>query len=150
MFVDMTVDAGEHLSTIQEAFGKDTIVRTNEQGEFTVAESRDGSGKVFNLTTWENGGRETLEAALLREGYTREEVDAALTIMDGKQKLVEAIANEVDGNGKPAFPEQGRINEATITTDIKDGHAVLSALVSNGDYPAVSYTHLTLPTICSV
>lgn len=135
MYVDMTVDAGEHLSTIQEAFGKDTIVRTNEQGEFTVAESRDGSGKVFNLTTWENGGRETLEAALLREGYTREEVDAALTIMDGKQKLVEAIANELDGNGKPAFPEQGRINAATLTTDIKDGHAVLSALVSNGDYP---------------
>lgn len=135
MYVDMTVDAGEHLSAIRDAFGKDTIVLTNEQGEFTVAESRDGSGKVFNLTTWENGGRETLEAALLREGYTREEVDAALTIMDEKQKLVEAIANEVDGNGKPAFPEQGRINEATLTTDIKDGHAVLSALVSNGDYP---------------
>ena len=135
MYVDMTVDAGEHLSTIQEAFGKDTIVRTNEQGEFTVAESKDGSGKVFNLTTWENGGRETLEATLLREGYTRDEVDAALTIMDGKQKLVEAIANELDGNGKPAFPEQGRINAATLTTDIKDGHAVLSALVSNGDYP---------------
>lgn len=135
MYVDMTIDAGEHLSTIQNALGTGTTVKANENGEFTMAKSKDGSKKVFNLKTWNNGGRETLEAALLREGYTREEVDAALTIMDGKQKLVEAIANEVDGNGKPAFPEQGRINEATLTTDIKDGHAVLSAIVSNGDYP---------------
>ena len=135
MYVDMTIDAGEHLSTIQNALGTGTTVKANENGEFTMAKSKDGSKKVFNLQTWNNGGRETLEATLLREGYTREEVDAALTIMDGKQKLVEAIANEVDGNGKPAFPEQGRINEATLTTDIKDGHAVLSALVSNGDYP---------------
>lgn len=135
MYVDMTIDAGEHLSTIQNALGTETTVKANENGEFTMAQSKDGSKKVFNLQTWNNGGRETLEATLLREGYTREEVDAALTIMDGKQKLVEAIANEVDGNGKPAFPEQGRINDATLTTDIKDGHAVLSALVSNGDYP---------------
>ena len=135
MYVDMTIDAGEHLSTIQTAFGKGTIVKANDQGEFTAAQSADGSEKIFNLVTWKNGGRETLEATLLREGYTREEVDAALTIMDGKQALVESIANEVDGDGRMAFPEQGRINEATLTTDIKDGHAVLSALVSNGDYP---------------
>ena len=135
IYVDMAIDAGENLSTIQNAFGKGTVVKTNEHGEFTMAQSADGSEKVFNLVTWKNGGRETLEATLLREGYTAEEVKAALTIMDGKQALVESIANELDGNGKMAFPEQGRINEATLTTDIKDGHAVLSALVSNGDYP---------------
>ena len=135
MYVDMTIDAGENLSTIQNAFGKDTVVETNEHGEFTMASSKDGSEKLFNLVTWNNGGRETLEATLLREGYTEDEVKAALTIMDEKQKLVEKIANEVDGNGKLAFPEQGRINEATLTTDLKDGHSVLSALVSNGDYP---------------
>ena len=135
MYVDMTIDAGENLSTIQNAFGKGTVVETNEHGEFTMANSEDGSQKVFNLVTWNNGGRETLEATLLREGYTEEEVKAALTIMDEKQRLVESIANEVDGNGKMAFPEQGRINEATLTTDLKDGHSVLSALVSNGDYP---------------
>ena len=135
MYVDMTIDAGENLSTIQNAFGKGTVVKANEQGEFTMANSQDGSKKVFNLVTWKNGGRETLEATLLREGYTEEEVKAALTIMDEKQRLVESIANEVDENGKMTFPEQGRINEATLTTDLKDGHAVLSALVSNGDYP---------------
>ena len=135
MYVDMTIDAGEKLSTIQNAFGKGTVVEANEQGEFTMARSADGSKVLNNLSTWNNGGRETLEATLLREGYTEDEVNAALTIMDEKQKLVERIANEVNDNGKMAFPEQGRINEATLTTDLKDGHAVLSALVSNGDYP---------------
>ena len=135
MFVGMTIDAGEHLSVIQSAFGKDTNVLTNDQGEFTMAQNADGSEKLFNLVTWENGGRETLEATLLREGYTEEEVNAALTIMDGKQALVKSIATEMNDSGKLAFPEQGRINEAVLTTDIKDGHAVLSALVSNGDYP---------------
>ena len=135
MYVDMTIDAGEKLSTIQNAFGKGTVVEANKQGEFTMARSADGSKVLNNLTTWNNGGRETLEATLLREGYTEDEVNAALTIMDEKQKLVESIANEVNDNGKMAFPEQGRINEATLTTDLKDGHSVLSALVSNGDYP---------------
>ena len=135
MYVDMTIDAGEHLTTIRAAFGKDTVVKANEAGEFTMAQSADGSEKIFNLVTWKNGGRQTLEATLLREGYTQEEVKAALTIMDGKQQLVENIASELNENGAMAFPEQGRINEATLTTDIKDGHSVLSALVSNGDYP---------------
>ena len=135
MYVDMTIDAGNNLSTIQNAFGKGTVVKTNEHGEFTMASSQDGSERLFNLTTWNNGGRETLEATLLREGYTEDEVKAALTIMDEKQRLVQSIANELNDNGKLAFPEQGRINEATLTTDLKDGHSVLSALVSNGDYP---------------
>ena len=135
MYVDMTIDAGNNLSTIQNAFGNGTVVETNEHGEFTMASSQDGSKKAFNLVTWENGGRETLEATLLREGYTEDEVKAALTIMDEKRRLVQNIANELNDNGKLAFPEQGRINEATLTTDLKDGHSVLSALVSNGDYP---------------
>ena len=135
MYVDMTIDAGNNLSTIQNAFGKGTVVKTNEHGEFTMASSQDGSERLFNLTTWNNGGRETLEATLLREGYSEDEVKAALTIMDEKQRLVQSIANELNDNGKLAFPEQGRINEATLTTDLKDGHSVLSALVSNGDYP---------------
>lgn len=135
MYMDMTMEAGEHLSAIKEAFGENATIETNDRGEFTMAQNANGSEKVFNLVTWKNGGRSTLEATLLREGYSREEVDAALTIMDGKQELVESIANEVNEDGKMAFPEQGRINEATLTTDIKDGHSVLSALVSNGDYP---------------
>lgn len=135
MYVDMTMEAGKNLDTIMNAYGKNTLVELTQDSEVALAQNADGSQKVFNLVTWENGGRETLVATLKREGYTQDDIDAALTIMDANYNLVKKIANEVDGNGKLAFPEQGRINEATLTTDIKDGHSVLSALVSNGDYP---------------
>ena len=130
LFVDMVMDAGEHMSTIRNAFGKGTVVEVNEDGEFTLAKGEDsGGGKKFlyNDYTWERGGRDTLKAALEAEGYSKDDINAALTIMDGKHKLVKELAQQ--------FPEQDRINQATVTTDLKKGHSVLSALVSNGDYP---------------
>ena len=128
-FVDMVMDAGEHMSTIRNAFGKGTVVEVNENGEFTLAKGEvNGATKfLYNDYTWEKGGRETLAAALKAEGFSKEDIDAALTIMDGKHDLVKDLAKQ--------FPEQDRINNVTITTDLKDGHSVLSALVSNGDYP---------------
>ena len=129
-FVDMVVDAGEHLSVIRAAFGKGTVVEVNENGEFTLAKGKDSNGAtkfLYNDYTWEKGGRDTLSAALKAEGYSEEDIKAALTIMDGKHDLVKQLEAQ--------FPEQARINQATITTDLKDGHSVLSALVSNGDYP---------------
>ena len=129
-FVKMVMDAGEHMSTIRNAFGKGTVVEVNENGEFTLAKGEDSNGAtkfLYNDYTWEKGGRETLTAALKAEGFSQEDIGAALTIMDGKHKLVTELAKK--------FPEQDRINNVTITTDLKDGHSVLSALVSNGDYP---------------
>ena len=129
LFVDMVMGAGEHMSTIRNAFGKGTVVEVNADGEFTLAKGNvDGATKfLYNDSTWENGGRDTLKAALEAEGFSNEDIKAALTIMDGKHEMVKELAKE--------FPEQDRINKATITTDLKDGHSVLSALVSNGDYP---------------
>ena len=128
-FVTMVMNSSEHMTTIQNAFGKDTVVEVNADGEFTLAKGKvDGATKfLYNDSTWEGGGRDTLSAALKAEGFSQEDIDAALTIMDGKHKLVKELAKQ--------FPEQDRINKATITTDLKDGHSVLSALVSNGDYP---------------
>ena len=129
-FVTMVMDAGEHMSAIKNAFGKDTVVEVNENGEFTLAKGEDTNGAtkfLYNVSTWENGGRDTLSAALKAEGFSNEDIKAALTIMDGKHKLVNELAKQ--------FPEQNRINQVTVTTDIKTGHSVLSALVSNGDYP---------------
>ena len=128
-FVTMVMNASEHMTTIQNAFGKDTVVEVNADGEFTLAKGKvDGATKfLYNDSTWEGGGRDTLSAALKAEGFSQEDIDAALTIMDGKHKLVRELAKQ--------FPEQDRINKATITTDLNDGHSVLSALVSNGDYP---------------
>ena len=129
LFVDMVMGAGEHMSTIRNAFGRGTVVEVNADGEFTLAKGNvDGATKfLYNDATWENGGRDTLKAALEAEGFSNEDIKAALTIMDGKHEMVKELAKE--------FPEQDRINKATITTDLKDGHSVLSALVSNGDYP---------------
>ena len=130
LFVNMVMDAGEHMSTIRNAFGKGTVVEVNENGEFTLAKGEDSVGGkkfLYNDYTWERGGRDTLKAALEAEGYSKDDINAALTIMDGKHQLVKELAEQ--------FPEQDRINQATVTTDLKDGHSVLSALVSNGDYP---------------
>ena len=61
------------------------------------------------------------------EGYSTDEVNAALTIMDAKRELAEKLGKE--------FSEQDRVNRITLTNDLKNGRPVLSALVSNGDYP---------------
>ena len=127
LFGDMMVASGQHYSTIKAAFGKGTVVETNADGEFTIAKSEDGSEMLYNLATWENGGKETLQEALESEGFSAEDIQAAMTIMDAKYDLVKKIGNE--------FKEQDTANKATLTTDLKDGHAVLSAIVSNGDYP---------------
>ena len=137
-FVDMVMDAGEHLSVIRAAFGKGTVVEVNADGEFTLAKGKDSNGAtkfLYNDYTWEKGGRDTLSAALKAEGFSEDDINAALTIMDGKHKLVKELAEDVDEQSNKKFPEQARINQATITTDLKNGHSVLSALVSNGDYP---------------
>ncbi len=126
-FENMMVDSGKHYSTIKAAFGKGTVVETNANGEFTIAKSEDGSEMLYNLATWEKGGKETLQEALETEGFSAEDIKAAMTIMDAKYDLVKKLGDE--------FKEQDTANKATITTDLKDGHAVLSAIVSNGDYP---------------
>ena len=131
LFTEMLVDAGEHYSTIRQAFGKNTAIETNADGEFLLAKN-DGKGNkktdiLFNAATWERGGRDTLETALRNEGFSAADVKAALTIMDAKYELVKQLGEE--------YSEQDRINQIDITTDIKDGHSVISALVTNGDYP---------------
>ena len=127
LFENMMVDSGKHYSTIKAAFGKGTVVETNANGEFTIAKSEDGSEMLYNLATWEKGGKETLQEALESEGFSAEDIQAAMTIMDAKYDLVKKLGDE--------FKEQDTANKATLTTDLKDGHAVLSAIVSNGDYP---------------
>ena len=48
MYVDMTMEAGEHLSAIKEAFGEDATIETNDRGEFTMAQLRK-QGAKFKL-----------------------------------------------------------------------------------------------------
>ena len=126
MWVDALVDAGETYSEVRDALGEDSTIKVNEDGEFLMGETNDGK-ILYNDRTWDEGGREILRATLALEGYSEEDIKAAMTIMDGKHALVEQLNKE--------FSEQDRISQATLTTDLKTGNAVLSALVSNGDYP---------------
>ena len=126
MWIDALVDAGETYSELRDTLGEDSTIKVNEDGEFMMGETKDGK-ILFNDRTWDEGGREILRATLAMEGYSEEDIKAAMTIMDGKHALVEQLNKE--------FAEQDRISQATLTTDLKTGNAVLSALVSNGDYP---------------
>ena len=56
---------------------------------------------------------------------------------------IHALRFSFAGNGESG----GRFVDATISKEVDDLDAVLAAL---GGYEAVSYTHLTLPTIWSV
>lgn len=117
---------GETHSEVREALGKGSTLEVNENGEFTVGQTKDGT-VLYNDRTYDEGGRETLKATLEAEGFSDADIKAALTIIDAKHELVKRLGKE--------FSEQDNVNKATLTTDLKDGHSVLSALVSNGDYP---------------
>lgn len=126
LWSEALVEAGETYSEVQKALGEGSTMEVNENGEFTVGQTADGT-ILYNDRTYDEGGRETLETTLKAEGFSEEDIKAALTILDAKHNLVKELSKE--------FSEQDKVNKATLTTDLKDGHAVLSALVSNGDYP---------------
>lgn len=126
LFNDALIDAGEKYSEVRNAVGEDAVLTVNDNGEFLMAKSSDGT-RLFNDRTWTDGGRDVLKASLEREGFSEEDVNAALTIMDAKHDLVQQLGKE--------FSAQDKVNNATITTDVKNGKSVLTALVSNGEYP---------------
>ncbi len=135
LFTDALVDAGENYSEIREALGDGSVIEVNENGEFTVGKTKDGD-LLFNDRTYDEGGRETLRATLEAEGYSDADIDAALAIIDGKHELVKRFGN--------VYKQQDIVNKATLTTDLKNGKAVLSAIVSNGDYPV----NIDLSMVC--
>ena len=126
LFNDALIDAGETYSEVRNAVGEDAVLTVNDNGEFLMAKSSDGT-RLFNDRTWTDGGRDALKSSLEREGFSEEDVNAALTIMDAKHDLVKQLGKE--------FSAQDKVNNATITTDVKNGKSVLTALVSNGEYP---------------
>ena len=127
--------AGETYSEVRNALGKGSAIKVNENGEFTVGQNKEGT-VLYNDRTYAEGGRETLKATLKAEGFSDEDIKAALVIMDAKHDLVKRLGKK--------YSAQGTVNKATIITDIKNGNSVLSALVKNGDYPV----NIDLLTIC--
>ena len=126
LWTEALIDAGENYAEVRSALGTDSVIEVNENGEFTVGQTKDGT-VLFNDRTYEEGGREALRETLITEGFSADDIKAALTILDAKHELVKRLGKD--------FSEQDKVNKATLTTDLKNGDAVLSALVSNGDYP---------------
>ena len=135
-FMEGAVAAGEKYNAERKALGEGTKVKVNSKGEFVQAEAKDGKTIMTNARTWKNGGRTTLKATLEAEGFSDADIDAALKIMDGHMELVKEFGEK--------YTAQDVANNAVLTTDVKTGEAVLSAIISNGDYPV----NIDLLTIC--
>ena len=96
----------------------------------------DSDGTVqFNLNTYNEGGREILEKNLLAKGFNDSDVESALTTMDELASFMEELGT--------TYKDLADWNNAKVYYD-NEGHAIYSAMVTNGDYPL----NIDLSTIC--
>ena len=96
----------------------------------------DSDGTVqFNLNTYNEGGREVLEKNLLAKGFNDSDVESALTTMDELASFMEELGT--------TYKDLADWNNAKVYYD-NEGHAIYSAMVTNGDYPL----NIDLSTIC--
>ncbi|MBO5415155.1 MAG: hypothetical protein J6A83_00820, partial [Clostridia bacterium] len=106
-----------------------------EQVDGTHIVSDDGSTVQFNLATYREGGREVLEKNLLAKGFSTSDVDSALSTMDELASFMEELGT--------TYKDLADWNNAKVYYD-NEGHAIYSAMVTNGDYPL----NIDLSTIC--
>ena len=96
----------------------------------------DSDGTVqFNLNTYNEGGREILEKNLLAKGFNDNDVESALATMDELASFMEELGT--------TYKDLADWNNAKVYYD-NEGHAIYSAMVTNGDYPL----NIDLSTIC--
>ena len=96
----------------------------------------DSDGTVqFNLNTYNEGGREVREKNLLAKGFNDSDVESALTTMDELASFMEELGT--------TYKDLADWNNAKVYYD-NEGHAIYSAMVTNGDYPL----NIDLSTIC--
>lgn len=96
----------------------------------------DSDGTVqFNLNTYNEGGREILEKNLLAKGFNDSDVESALATMDELASFMEELGT--------TYKDLADWNNAKVYYD-NEGHAIYSAMVTNGDYPL----NIDLSTIC--
>ena len=135
-FMEGITAAGEKYTAERKALGEGANVKVDSNGEFVQGATKDKKTILSNARTWEKGGRATLKATLESEGFSADDVKAALTIMDEHMRLVTEFGKK--------YTAQDIANNAVLTTDVKTGESVLSAIISNVDYPV----NIDLLTIC--
>ena len=119
-----------------EAFGKDLgDVERNADGDMLVATNKDNSTVMYSERTWNEGGKDKFISLMETLGHGDRAQEYAKYLDDALDYLHElAVGYEI----------LGQHLDATITTDIKNGKQVLSAIVNNGEYPV----NIDLALIC--
>ena len=101
----------------------------------TFVDQRTGDIR-YNLRTYEESGRSKLKNILKNQGYTSQEVNDAISVMDDIATFVKNLETKYD-----AIVDW---NNTSIIYDEKTGESVFSAIVKNGEYPI----NIDLSTIC--
>jgi hypothetical protein len=160
LFYDALVSAGENyrgaggktnianaeMKLMARELGNDlgNIERT-DNGDITLITNKDNSLLLYSARTYEEGGREKLEATLKANGHTQEEINDTLKLIDDAADYLRILAAGYAKQNYGKFGERlSEHLEATVTTDLKGHKQVLSTLVNNGDYPV----NLDLALIC--
>ena len=128
-------DTAEESKALKK-FGKDLgDVERNSNGDMLVATNEDNSTVMYSERTWNEGGKEKFISLMETLGHGEQAQEYAKYLDDALDYLHElAVGYEI----------LGQHLDATITTDIKNGKQVLSAIVNNGEYPV----NIDLALIC--
>lgn len=128
-------DTAEESKALKK-FGKDLgDVERNSDGDMLVAANEDNSTVMYSERTWNEGGKEKFISLMETLGHGEQAQEYAKYLDDALDYLHElAVGYEI----------LGQHLDATITTDIKNGKQVLSAIVNNGEYPV----NIDLALIC--
>lgn len=135
-------ETGNTVDKIREGLGAGSTVQNNKDGDLLLAQSKDKSTVVFSYKTFEDGGREKLRHALQRNGHTKEEIEDTLSLIEDAADYLKILAAGYAKSHNYTALHDHLI--ADITTNLKTGKQVMSALVNNGDYPV----NIDLALIC--
>ena len=138
--------ANAEMKLMARELGNDlgNIERT-DNGDIALITNKDKSLLLYSARTYEEGGREKLEATLKANGHTQEEINDTLKLVDDAADYLRILAAGYAKQNYGKFGERlSEHLEATVTTDLKGHKQVLSTLVNNGDYPV----NLDLALIC--
>ena len=137
--IDRLSDGGQK---IVESLGENAEIQVDKNGDMEIAESKDKKTVAFSMKTYDEGGKDKLIQALKENGHTQEEIDAVIESIEATGDFLEKLAQQYsDSHG---YENLKRNLWAGITTNLKTGKQVLSALVNNGDYPV----NIDLQLIC--
>ena len=147
LFAEALVEASDNrLSSIEaeavKSLGENASVETNADGEMVLAKNESGNVLMYSEQTYQNGGREKLEAALKQNGHTAEEISETLSWVDDALDYIKVLAAGYAKN--MGYTKLSNHLLADIVTNVKTGKQVMSAIVNNGDYPV----NIDLSLIC--